>query len=77
MLMMVIIVTIIIMMVIILIIRRTDKSERVWRSALPDITAAITTLRLLRSSHMVILFMMVRMYLIVSTVMKTLPVNIT
>jgi len=28
-------------------LRRTDKSERVWRSALPDITAAITTLRLL------------------------------
>ena len=32
----------------ILMIRRTDKSEKVWRSALPDITTAITTLRLLR-----------------------------
>ena len=44
-----------------MLVRRTDKSERVWRSALPDITAAITTLRLLRSLSMVILFMMVRM----------------
>ena len=28
--------------------RRTDKSEKVWKCALPDITTAITTLRLLR-----------------------------
>lgn len=28
-------------------LRRTDKSEKVWKSALPDITTAITTLRLL------------------------------
>ena len=44
-----------------MLVRRTDKSERVWRSALPDITAAITTLRLLRFFIMVVLFMMVRM----------------
>ena len=34
--------------------RRTDKSEKVWKSALPDITTAITTLRLLRWSTIVI-----------------------
>ena len=54
----------------ILMVRRTDKSERVWRSALPDITAAITTLRLLRSLNMVIFFMMVMMMVMVRTMTK-------